>query len=531
MNGSAAPASRPDPAACHDRRARGDRHLWVPRGIGNAAVLLALVLDRDPGHPDNATATARMLEVDRESVRRWRRRLVADGLVVQVAGYLIATDAGRALLRQSDPLPRALLRGRGGRPTPETMRACAVVYADAVGWRADRRGCRTDAERAKFAGVSRPTVRLARELMAARDLIGVEAVRRGRADLRRARLTDDRRATHGAPMASARAERLAAAAVRGRSGLQGGAAQISRRGAAQISSPMQSPTETYPMQGPSPRPVDGSDVALLLDGCGTARRGRTVAAGDLVADVLRAAAPESERQAIDDRTAATSASATAAAHAAACAELRDLAGDRAAVQRLLAKPDRTGCAALLELLRVFDRAPRKRAGLAVQVAQMLGTADLLALAVDSLLGRPRNLAAVVLARIRRHAAGEAVRTRCRADWPLVRLLDAVAAADRQAPPAAGRRRAPEPRDHDPHRQIATAAAAEAAVRGDWCRVDDLLRRHALQGQAVADRAGIDLHELQQRLDDLADQRRAHFVAGLATSENSRSRNLPGRATA
>ncbi|MFY9343954.1 MAG: hypothetical protein WAT39_15800, partial [Planctomycetota bacterium] len=92
-------------------------------------MLLALVLDRTKGHPDNSTATARMLGTDRETYRRHRADLLARGFVEQRDGYLVATDKGRlALQARCDPLPRAMLRGRGDRPSLPVLRACAVVY-------------------------------------------------------------------------------------------------------------------------------------------------------------------------------------------------------------------------------------------------------------------------------------------------------------------------------------------------------------------------------------------------------------------
>ena len=223
--------------------------------------MLALAAHREDGHPDNCAATGRMLGVDRDTVRAWRQRLLAEGLVELRGGYVVATDKGRELLRAGcDPLPRALLRGRGKRPSPALLRACAIVYADAIGWRAARRGCRSDGERALLAGVSRRYVVAARLLLADRDLIGVEALRRGRADLRRARLTEDRRATHGRPIGDDLADRLAIAAARGRRGAE----RRNSKGAERWNTPMQSLRGTGPMQAPSAPAADGCRIVASL---------------------------------------------------------------------------------------------------------------------------------------------------------------------------------------------------------------------------------------------------------------------------
>lgn len=498
-----------------NRPARGGAHLWVPRGLGDAAMLLALVLDRPAGHPDNCSATGRTLGQHRDTVRRHRAELLRLGLAVVERGFLVGTDVARALRQQGcDPLPRAILRGAGGRPTTAMMRAAAIVYADAVGWRAGRHGCRSDSERAGLAGVARKTVVAARMMLVERGLVTVEELRRGRAGLRRARLTADRVATHGCPMSEARSVRLADLARRGRSRPHGGAVPGDSEGAVRGDTPMQSPLGTVPMQAP-PAPPSGFQIAALRDGWAP-RRGSTAPAADLVGVAVAAMLPPNLQHHLRDEAGAERAEAEAgeraAAHDAACAELRRLAGDRGAVARLLALPDDRGCAQLLALLRVDDRAPRRRAGRAVHVGRLVGTAKLLAIAADTLLGRPRNLAAVLLQRVQRVADGESPQTRCRRDWSLRALLEAVAGA---GVTSTGRVMAAG--DHKPHRQLAVAAATEAAQRGDWRRVDELVQRHRLELQVVADRAGVDGREIAQQLSTLAERRRTAFAAGRATA--------------
>ena len=63
-----------------------------------------------------------------------------------------------------------------------------------------------------------------------------------------------------------------------------------------------------------------------------------------------------------------------------------------------------------------------------------------------------------------------------------------------------------PRDHDPHRRAAVLAAAEAAARGDWRKVDDYVRRHQLDVDDIAAAGMVSATEIRQRLAELADQR-------------------------
>ncbi|MGB3968761.1 MAG: hypothetical protein WBO45_18655, partial [Planctomycetota bacterium] len=61
------------------------------------------------------------------------------------------------------------------------------------------------------------------------------------------------------------------------------------------------------------------------------------------------------------------------------------------------------------------------------VARVLVPERVLALALDVLLGRPRNVGGVLLVRIKRALAGSGeLLTRCRASWPIGRFLGEVA---------------------------------------------------------------------------------------------------------
>jgi len=417
---------------------RGTAHLWVPRDLGDAGMLLALVLDRDAGHPDNCSDTGRQLGTHRDTVRRLRDDLVRRGLIAVRRGYLVGTDAGREVLRQGcDPLPRALLRGRGARPSLALLRACAVVHSDAIGWRASRHGCRSDAERAGLAGVARKTVVAARALLVTRGLIKVEELRRGRADLRRARLTEDRSATHGRPMGAERAERIAARARRGRARLWGGAEIRDSEGAEARDIPMQSPAGTVPLQAP-PAPPEGCPGRLDQEGCDQQQSERaTVAIRMANAEQRRRRAPATAGDVLRDlvpelpQAQADQASLDASGTGRAVEALRRMAQDPQTVPRLLRLPRPHAVAQVLAAAQVLDQAPRLRDGLAVQVARVLAPVQVFALALDVVLSLPRNVPAVLRQRLGRALAGEGeLLTRCRAEWPIGRFLEEVAVGRR-----------------------------------------------------------------------------------------------------
>lgn len=424
------------------RATRGGSHLWLPRALGDAGVLLALVLDREAGHPDNCSATGRQLGVHRDTVRRLRDELVHRGLVVVVDGYLVATAEGCAVQRRGcDPLPRPLLRGRCDRPSLAQLRAAAVVYGDAVGWRADRRGCRSDAERAELAGVHRHTVVAARALLVARGLVAVEELRRGRADLRRARLTEDRSATHGRPMSDGRAEASAEHARRGRARLRRGAELVDSGGAELVDTPMQSPTGTIPLQAP-PAPPKGFPKPFAQEGFDRQSEPATaVRVADPQQRRRRAPAPAGDvlRDLVPELPQARAAQAgrDAGGSAGAEAELRRLVQDPQAVPRLLRLPAPRAVAQVLVASQVLDQAPRLRDGLAVQVARVLAPVQVLALAIDVVLGRPRNVPAVLRQRLDRAVAGGGeLLTRSRAAWPIGRFVEQLAgSAPKGAKPA------------------------------------------------------------------------------------------------
>lgn len=503
---------------------RGEAHLWLPRGVGNAGLLLALALDRDAGCPDNCTAIGRMFGVDRGTVREWRRKLEADGLVGRCNGFIVATDLGRERLKAGcDPLPRPVLRARR-KPSPPVLRACSVVYTDAVGWQSGRRGCRSDAERAALAGVDRKTVIAARRVLAASGLVQIEELRRGRADLRRARLTQDRRATHGRPMSEARAKRLATCAARGRSRLREGGGFTDSEGAAFADPPMQSPMGTLPMQAPL-APQDGAAAQRGSDGCATQQQPerRTPATATPAATRGTASAAEVLRQVLPDLPAAIR-DRTAEQHLH-CDRVRERLA-RADLARLRRMPVVAAIDAVLGLADV-DRVPNAGPRLAGQLAARrrrravalaaagLDADDVLEVGVDVATDPVRSVGAVVARRCARLASGSVgvrdVVRRSRRDLDLDQRL-AMLRGD-----APERRHQPEPRDHDPHRRLALRAAAEAAQRGDWVRVDAIAYRHDLSAAEVANEAGVFERELQQQLDELARERLERFPAGRATA--------------
>jgi hypothetical protein len=427
------PGLRRARAAIDARPVRGAAHVWVPRGLGNAGLLLAVVLDGDHW-PDAATFTARRLGCSDDSVRRQTRELVGLGLVEQRDGFLVATAAGRDRLRRCDPLPRRLLRpGVAGR-TLAVLRAASVLYGETLGLRASRHGVRGDRERADLAGVHRETIGKARALLTSVGLATFSEVRRGRAVLVRGAAVTDAAGrpvgSHGRPLGESLRERVAATAAKRRATPAG----TGRVTAAQTGRPIQCSTSTSPIHGAAPA-TDGWPFASRSDGClevhqaepaGVAlpfadptRRHRraSVTAGDVLGELV----PELGAAKADRAARAANSSERAAA------ELRRLAADPQTVPRLLRMPAPRAIVQVLEAAGVYDTAPRRRAGLAVQAARVLDPVRVLVLAFDVLLGRPASIGATLCSRLKRAIEGKPdLLTRCRAAWPIGQFLEVVA---------------------------------------------------------------------------------------------------------
>jgi len=416
----------PSSAAVGPRTAPpGEAHAWIPRGLGNAGLVLALVLD-GAGWPDAPTFTARWLGCSDDSVRRQTVELVGLGLVERRDGWLVATPAGRARLRRCDPLPRKLLRpGVAGR-TPAVLRAAAVVYGETIGMRAARPGVRGDRERADLAGGHRDLLPKARALLARQGIATFADVRRGRAVLVRASAVLDAAGkpvgSYGRPLGEAARKRIAEAAARRRAT----PAETGRITPAETDQPMQSPTETLPMQPARPAEASGCEIASLRDGLAAAEptRKRGTATAAQVLDDLVPGLPAS--------TASKAANAEAST-AAAVAELRRMASDPNTVPKLQRMTAPRGIGAVLAAAQVYDRTPKKRAGLASQVARVLDVVQVFALALDVLIGRPKNVGGALRVRLDRALSGKGEPlTRCRASWPIGRFLAAVAVKDGEA---------------------------------------------------------------------------------------------------
>lgn len=274
-------------AAATPLPAHGRRHIYLPRRpsieTSGRLLLLALVLDRDGGHPDNITAIAQALGVQRKAARRWRDSLIADGIVQHVAGFLVispigfdrwraaaeADFAGRNLRFGFDPVPRRLLRSG---LSPAVLHAAAIVYGDAVGFRDAGRFVRADHERADLANVSLPTVRRARAVLAKKGFVEVEELRRGRASLRRAKLSADLRGARGSAMSETRAATLAARAERGRRRRTAGGSCVASERGSSVASHHQVPSEPFPIRAATGPALDGPAARLEQDGGVAPRR-------------------------------------------------------------------------------------------------------------------------------------------------------------------------------------------------------------------------------------------------------------------
>jgi hypothetical protein len=529
MHGSAT-CTAPASASTTPRPVRGERHLWVPRDLGNAGLLLALVLD---GHrwPNNATGTANLLGVTREAVRHWRGWLVAFGLVLIDGGHLVATEAGRACLGRSDPLPRRLLRG--ARPTPKVLRACAAIYGECIGWRADRRGVRSDADRAASVCIGRGTVAAARRLLAARGLVKLEKVQRGRARLVRPRAELDAKGkpvgAHGSPLGELARQRLAVAAERGRRGANGSSSE----GANGSSYPHQEATLPYPIGRDAPAGTDGAAAPAAKDGqAGSAHDAASAidklaqvaqAGGDLLAELARQRAeqnPQQQAEQAQDREASTRQRA------------ERLLADGPRLERAVAD-GRT--ADLLAAFGVFDRCDRvpqhkaallldrRRHGLAVRLAQVAGSTSRAALIVVQVVAaalrwrKLRSLGALVAKRLERFIATASLVV-VAGPWAALdaRAIVAVFRGERPAPRGRGERRseaaAPIAKDHAEHPAVRRLRSRiiGAAQAGDW---PVLLR--AL-GEPIARERGLGVHAAA----DWSGAPEATIEAGLAAAREA-----------
>ncbi len=516
MHGSAtctAPASAG--ASTTTRPARSERHLWVPRDLGNAGLLLALVLDGDRW-PNNATCTANMLGVTPEAVRRWRGWLSAAGLMLVDGSFLVATEAGRECLAHSDPLPRALLRG--ARPTPKELRACAAIYGECIGWRADRRGVRSDADRAAALCIGRATVAEARRLLVARGLVKLEKVQRGRARLVRPRAELDAKGkpvgAHGSPLCELARQRLAIAAERGRSGANGSSSE----GANRLSHPHQVPSEPFLIRaengpdrqdGAAPPGARDEQTSSAHDAANAVARLARVAqgGGDVLAELARQRAeqnPQQQAEHAQDREAST----------------------RQRAERLLADgprlkraTDNGRTADLLAAFGVFDhcdRVPkhraeslldRRRQGLALRLAKVAGSTSQAALIVAQIgaaavrWGKLRSLGALVASRLVRFVA-DANLADVAGDWATLdaNAIAAVFRGERPAPRIRGERRGDAPpmaKDHagHPHVRRLRSLIIGAAQAGDWralrCALGEPIARElGLDSRAVSEWSGV-----------------------------------------
>jgi hypothetical protein len=386
---AAAPTARP--IGCH--------HIQIPRRPSSERtgrlLLLALATDRADGHPDNVRATAKLLGVSGEIVRRWRRSLVADGILLHADGMLrpgpglaawqemaAADFECRGLRWGWDPVARGYLRAG-----PDRVHAGAVVYGDAVGWRRESRWCRPDAERAALAGVSIHTVRAARRDLVRGAWVLLEPVRRGRCSLLRvAPPPEGLRPGRALGAATARIQAASAAA-----GRQGGVPTGCRVGVPTGCRPSHS-TLRVPSPPMAPRPPlaptgMGPEPVLRSDGTGEQPR---------IAQVARSAV-----QATETRTPAAIVEPAATLRA----WVRDCgAGWLAQAARFPAR----SVGDLLARASYCDRAPVARRRAADSLMRRWGRdapALVLAVLVDVLGGRCQSVGAVLAHRLHRLIAG------------------------------------------------------------------------------------------------------------------------------
>ncbi|MBK8095621.1 MAG: hypothetical protein IPK26_00835 [Planctomycetes bacterium] len=187
-------------------------------------------------------------------------------------------------------MPRRLLRSG---LSPAVLHAAAMVYSDATGFRDAGRFVRADHERAALANVSLPTVRRARAVLAKMEFVEVEELRRGRASLRRAKLSADRKGARGSPMSETRAVALAAMAERGRGRRAAGGSCVASERGSLVASHHQEPSVPLPIRAATGPALDGPAARLEQDGgvdrrhTGPTRHRKTAGSDPKAAEVRR----------------------------------------------------------------------------------------------------------------------------------------------------------------------------------------------------------------------------------------------------
>ncbi|MCA8948407.1 MAG: hypothetical protein KDE27_02825, partial [Planctomycetes bacterium] len=262
-------------------RERGYAHIWIPAGAAlrpSTALLLGDVLDiadvHGTGYPNSPTFISKRWGTSRPTARKDRDELIDLGYVeIRIndgVETLIPTAKTRDLVFY--PLARSLLRGRGKRPRPAVLMAAAALLADTIGPRADRRGIRTDTERADAVGVSRSTIIEARNMLVNRGMIEVQIEFRGREKaIRLVRVVAARDArgnpmsSHGSPPSEERLDVAGQRAQRGRARLHGGGKSSDSGRGKPADHPCVAPRGSVPMQAP-PAPRDGAAGRLEQDG-------------------------------------------------------------------------------------------------------------------------------------------------------------------------------------------------------------------------------------------------------------------------
>ncbi|MBL9076991.1 MAG: hypothetical protein JNL08_05785 [Planctomycetes bacterium] len=479
-------------------------------------MLASLVADLGP-LPDCASWLAKLLNISVRTARTYRDSLVGDTIVDRtVDGLLVLNETGfanwqdraradfedRDLRFAFDAVPRAALAW--GLSTAE-LRALAVVFGEAVGRLADRKGVRSDAERATLAAVSRRYVVGARRTLAEHGCIVVEQWRACRfvaegqlgtveRVFRRCRLpadADARRALSKRPALLSKGSMFAAvnAATTGRTRrLATVRAGSSGRWAAPAPSATeeQHPSATrslFPITPPggvppSPRSADPKDGTAEPE----ARMATEVArlahiaqqGGDVVGELRRQQAQQQPEQ-----------RACQANHREQDARQRaaTLLGDRERLVRAVG--DGRG-ADLLAAFGVFDRCDhlplhkaehslaRSRQGLDLRVAKVAGGLQAGALVVAKVAAaalRSRNLTSL----------GGAVRWRLEQfvkTGDLAKVAGKFAQLDAEAIPETFEARGPTPKDHSEHPAVRDARRQiEGLARaGEWRAVLFALER-------------------------------------------------------
>ncbi|MCC7065856.1 MAG: hypothetical protein IT456_23820 [Planctomycetes bacterium] len=169
------------------------------------------------------------------------------------------------------------------------------------------------------------------------------------------------------------------------------------------------------------------------------------------------------------------------------------------MQNLLAQAPEKAIGGLLAAAGVFDMVPKRRAGLAMQVSQVLSVTQVLMIALDVLLGGPSNIGAVLRVRLNRALAGRRdLLTRCRASWSIDHFLKRSGACEVSA------RAEATILSHE-------TAAIEAARAGNWRMVHFALGRPTARerGWSVAwlsNRSGLPESSIEAGISELARRR-------------------------